>query len=153
MIDPLSFNFHYVLQQQKAFIFINYHFERVLRSVMEYIWISNFAIWAVLLLIRKSVTEIQDSVTYVAVNFQPPCWCRSEVYQHGISIQKLYKFRLNISPNISNENCSDLKLIESLCILNVFHFPDSGLNLSNGFGFYFRWRDSDKQLYVFLKKG
>ena len=51
------------------------------------------------------------------------------------------------------KNCSDLKLIESLCILNVFHFPDSGLNLSNGFGFYFRWCDSDKQLYVFLKKG
>ena len=51
------------------------------------------------------------------------------------------------------KNCSDLKLIESLCILNVFHFPDSGLNLSNGFGFYFRWRDSEKQLYVFLKRG
>ena len=48
------------------------------------------------------------------------------------------------------KNCSDLKLIESLCILNVLIY---GLNLSNGFGFYFRWRDSDKQLYVFLKKG
>ena len=43
-----------------------------------------------------------------------------------------------------------MKLLESLCILDVFHFPDSGLNLLNGFGFYFRWRDSEKQLYVLL---
>ena len=35
-------------------------------------------------------------------------------------------------------------------ILNVFRFPDSELNLLNGFGFYFRWCDSEKQLYVFL---
>ena len=43
-----------------------------------------------------------------------------------------------------------MKLLESLCILDVFHFPDSGLNLLNGFGFYFRWHDSEKQLYVSL---
>ena len=68
-----------------------------------------------------------------------------------LHIQKLYKFRLNISPNTSRvKNCTDPKLIESLCILKVFHFPDSGLNLLNGFGFYFRWRDSEKQLYVLL---
>ena len=32
---------------------------------------------------------------------------------------------------------SDLNLGEGLCICTSFHFPDSGLNLLNGFDFYF----------------
>ena len=35
------------------------------------------------------------------------------------------------------KNSSDLNLGEGLCIRTSFHFPDSGLNLLNGFDFYF----------------
>ena len=51
---------------------------------------------------------------------------------------KLYKFGENISSDISYTNYSfDPNLGEGLCIFTSFHFPDSGLYLSNGFDFYF----------------
>ena len=44
----------------------------------------------------------------------------------------------NISSDISYTNYSfDPNLGEGLCIFTSFHFPDSGLYLSNGFEFYF----------------
>ena len=62
-------------------------------------------------------------------------------HQHGVSIQisiNLGKTSQNVSSNISYTNYSfDLNLGEGLCICTSFHFPDSGLNLLNGFDFYF----------------
>ena len=46
-------------------------------------------------------------------------------HQHGVSIQ---------IPRIFP---SDPNLGEGLCIFTSFHFPDSGLKLSNSFDFYF----------------
>ena len=47
---------------------------------------------------------------------------------------KLYKFRLNVFPNISHTK---------LAMLIFFHFPDYGRSVSNGFHFFFRWHDSE----------
>ena len=59
--------------------------------------------------------------------------------------------------SFKKKSCTNLKLIESLCSENsrckilCLSFPSSGLNLLNDdFGFYFRWCDSEKKLYVFL---
>ena len=44
----------------------------------------------------------------------------------------------------------DPNLGEGLCIFTSFHFPDSGLYLSNGFDFiliFFEWRDTENQQY------
>ena len=50
----------------------------------------------------------------------------------------LYKFGENVSSHIFHEkNCCDLNLGESLCTCTFFLFPDSGLNLLNGFDFLF----------------
>ena len=59
-------------------------------------------------------------------------------HQHGVSIQisiSLDKTFLRISSY--TKHSSDLNLGEGLCICTSFHFPDSGLNLLNGFDFYF----------------
>ena len=60
----------------------------------------------------------------------------------------LYKSGENVSSHIFHEkNCCDLNLGESLCICTFFLFPDSGLNLLNGFYFFilvnFEWRDTE----------
>ena len=58
--------------------------------------------------------------------------------QHGVSIQSSINLGRTFSSNISYSNYSfDLNLGEGLCISTSFHFPDSGLYLSNGFDFYF----------------
>ena len=44
------------------------------------------------------------------------------------------------------KNCTDLNLGEGLCIFTFFYFPDSRLDLLNGFDFYFWWRDSENQI-------
>ena len=69
----------------------------------------------------------------------------------------LYKFGEDVSPHISyNKNCCDLNLGECLRIFTFFLFPDSGLNLLNGFDFfyfilvYFEWRDTENQQYLLL---
>ena len=50
----------------------------------------------------------------------------------------LYKFGENVSSHIFHKkNCCDLNLGESLFICTFFLFPDSGLNLLNGFDFLF----------------
>ena len=50
----------------------------------------------------------------------------------------LYKCGENVSPNIFHKKkCCDLNLGESLCISAFFLFPDSELNLLNGFDFLF----------------
>jgi len=49
----------------------------------------------------------------------------------------LYKFAEKASHILHKENCCDLNLGESLCIVTSFLFSDSGLNLSNGFDFDF----------------
>ena len=61
-------------------------------------------------------------------------------HQHGISINLGKK---------SKKNYCDLNLGESLCILTFFLFSGSGVNLLNGFDFYFEWRDTEhQQLYM-----
>ena len=48
------------------------------------------------------------------------------------------KFGEKASPHISHKkNCYDLSLGERLCIVTFLLFSDSGLNLLNGFNFYF----------------
>ena len=43
---------------------------------------------------------------------------------------KLYKFGLNVFPNISHMNYrTDLILGEAFCIFIFFYFPDSGLSV------------------------
>ena len=50
----------------------------------------------------------------------------------------LYKFGEKVSPHIFHKkNCCDLNVGESLCIFTFFLFPDSRLNLLNGFDFRF----------------
>ena len=60
-------------------------------------------------------------------------------HQHGVSIQ--------ISPYILHKKNCGLNIGENLCILTFFLFSDSGLNLLNGFDFYFEWRDTENQQY------
>ena len=52
------------------------------------------------------------------------------------------------------KNCCDLNLGESLCIFTFFLFPDSRINLLNGFDFifiYFEWRDTENSHFrIFL---
>ena len=74
-------------------------------------------------------------------------------HQYGVSIQisiNLRKTFLRISS--IKKNSSDLNLGEGLCISIFFLFPDSRLNLLNGFYFfilmYFEWRDTANQQYV-----
>ena len=79
----------------------------------------------------------QNSVTDVSVVSVRHVRAHPDGMQHGVST-KLYKFGKNISSDISYKNYSfDPNLGEDLCIFTSFHFPDSGLYLSNGFDFYF----------------
>ena len=76
-------------------------------------------------------------------------------HQHGVSMQIsiiLGKMFLWIS---RIRNIPDLNLGEGLCIFISFHFPDSGLNLLNGFDFdfdLFEWRDTENQQYSQLER-
>jgi len=52
---------------------------------------------------------------------------------------------------LDKKNCCDLNLGESLGIFTFFLFSDSGLNLLNGFDFYFDlflWRDTENHQYL-----
>ena len=51
-------------------------------------------------------------------------------HQHGVSI----KISISLDKTFFS---SDLNLGAGLCMGTSFHFPDSGLNLFNGFDFYF----------------
>ena len=74
----------------------------------------------------------------VSVGFRPPCWCPSRWAPTWRLHTNLYKFGENVSPRISHKkNCCDLNLGGSLCISTIFLFPDSRLNLLNGFDFLF----------------
>ena len=63
-------------------------------------------------------------------------------HQYGVSIQislnlgKYFSPGPYISPLAHKKNCRDLKLGESHCIFTLFLFPDSGLTVLNGFGFF-----------------
>ena len=58
-------------------------------------------------------------------------------HQHGVNTN-LYKFGEKASPHILHtKDCCDPNLSESLCIVTFFLFSDCGLNLLNGFDFYF----------------
>ena len=77
-------------------------------------------------------------MTDVSAGFRPPCWCPSRWAPTWRLRTNLYKFGENVSPHIFHKkNCCDLNLGEGLCISTFFLFPDSGLNLSNGFDFLF----------------
>ena len=56
--------------------------------------------------------------------------------QHGVSIQISINLGKTV-PRISRIRIIPSTQIEGLCIFTSFHFPDSGLYLSNGFDFYF----------------
>ena len=59
---------------------------------------------------------------------------------------KLYKFGLNISPNISRaKNRTDLEPDLNFCMFVLFSPIDSWLYTLIGFDFYFWWRDSKNQ--------
>ena len=77
-------------------------------------------------------------MTDVFAGFRPPCWCPCTWAPAWRLHTNLYKFGENVSSHIFYEkNCCDLNLGESLCICTFFLFPDSGLNLLNGFDFLF----------------
>ena len=77
-------------------------------------------------------------MTDVSAGFRPPCWCPCTWAPAWRLHTNLYKFGENVSSHIFHEkNCCDLNLGESLCICTFFLFPDSGLNLLNGFDFLF----------------
>ena len=59
-------------------------------------------------------------------------------HQHDRLHTNLYKLGENVSLNIFHKKkCCDLNLGESLCRSAFFLFPDSELNLLNGFDFLF----------------
>ena len=77
-------------------------------------------------------------MTDVSAGFRAPCWCPSRWALTWRLHTNLYKFGENVSPHIFHKNnCCDLNLGEGLCISTFFLFPDSGLNLLNGFDFLF----------------
>ena len=77
-------------------------------------------------------------MTDVSAGFRPPCWCPCTWAPAWRLHTNLYKFGENVSSHIFHEKkCCDLNLGESLCICAFFLFPDSGLNLLNGFDFLF----------------
>ena len=77
-------------------------------------------------------------MTDVFAGFRPPCWCPCPWAPAWRLHTNLYKFGENVSSHIFYEkSCCDLNLGESLCICTFFLFPDSGLNLLNGFDFLF----------------
>ena len=77
-------------------------------------------------------------MTDVSAGFRPPCWCPCTWAPAWRLHTNLYKFGENVSSHIFHEkNCCDLNRGESLCICTFFLFPDSGLNLSDGFEFLF----------------
>ena len=79
-------------------------------------------------------------MTDVSLGFRPPCWCPSRWTPTWHLHTNLNKFGENVSPHIFHKkNCCDLNLGEGLCISTFFLFPDSGLNLLNGFDFLFDW--------------
>ena len=70
--------------------------------------------------------------------FKRPFMLKKDGRQHGFSIQISINLGKKASPHILHEkNCCDLNLGENLCIVTFFLFSDSGLNLLNGFDFYF----------------
>ena len=58
-------------------------------------------------------------------------------HQHGGSIQISINLGKTFLLIFRKKNCCDLNLGESLCISTFLLFPDSGLNLLNGFDFLF----------------
>ena len=75
-------------------------------------------------------------MTNVSAGFRPPCWCPSRWAPAWRLHTNLYKFGENVSPHIFHKkHCCDLNLGQSLCISTFFLFPDSELNLLDGFDF------------------
>ena len=85
----------------------------------------------------KFTLLLQNSVTDVSVGFRPPCFCPSRWAPAWPLKIDLHKFGLKIPSHIFlKKYCCDLNLGESLCIFTFLLFPDSRLNLLNGFDFY-----------------
>ena len=78
----------------------------------------------------------QNSVTDVSVGFRPPCWRASECFPAWCLHTNLGKMFLHIHVSCSRKLLW-LNLGEGLCISTFFLFPDSRLDLLNGFDFYF----------------
>ena len=76
----------------------------------------------------------QNSVTDISAGFRPPSWCPSSWAPTWRLHTNRYKSGENVSPHIfHNKNGCDLNLGDGLCIYTFFLFPDSGLDLLNGF--------------------
>ena len=92
-------------------------------------------------------------MTDVSAGFRPPCWCPSRWAPAWRLQTNLYKFGKNVSQHIFHKkNCCDLNLGESLNTSTFFLFPDSRLNLLNGFIFiliYLEWRDTENHHFFF----
>ena len=91
-------------------------------------------------------------MTDVFASFRPPCLCPFRWAPTWRLHTNLYNFGKNVSPHILHKkNCCDLTLGKSLCLSTFFLFPDSGINLLNGFHFfiliYFEWRDTENQQF------
>ena len=87
---------------------------------------------------------------------RPSCWCPSRWAPAWRLHTNLYKFGENVFPHIFHKkNCCGLNLGESLNTSTFFLFPDSRLNLLNGFYFfiliYLEWRDTENHQYQGLK--
>ena len=108
---------------------------------------GNLAIWTVhvsekvlfhCFWVPREINSRFCSKTDVSVGFLTPCWCPSVWTQAWHRHTNLFKFGYHISSHILlKKNCCNLNPGESLCIFTFFLFPDSGLNLWNGFDFRF----------------
>ena len=77
-------------------------------------------------------------MTDVSVGFRPPCWYPAVWAPTWRLHTNHSKFGGKASLHILHKkSCCYLNLGASLCIVTFFLFSDSGLNLLNGFDFYF----------------
>ena len=108
---------------------------------------------SIILMLRSSSRDkftllYQNSARDVSVGFPSAMLCPSRwepAWRLHTNSYNLGKTFIRIS---RTRNIPDLNLGELLCIYTSFHFPDSGLYLSNGFDFYliyFEWHDTENQ--------
>ena len=77
---------------------------------------------------ERTLTLCTDNLNNGSVLFELLCWYSSLRGAPTWRLHtQLFQFVLNVSPSISHmKNSPDLNLGEAICILILFHFPDSG---------------------------
>ena len=102
--------------------------------------VSLYCFWVPREIKLRFCSKIQWQI-FLHVGFRPLCWCPSGWAPTWRLHTNLYKFGGKASPLLRillhKKNCYDPNLGESLCMVTFFLFWDSGLNLLNGFDFYF----------------